>query len=309
MNKIFKYITCLLIVLISTITVTSSAENKIILKVNDEIITTVDILNEIKYLSIISNDFKKIDKNKKIELAKNSLIKQKIKFIEILKFRKSLNLKDNILENIIKSYFINLNISNLQDFEMYFEKQNLNTKYIKEKVIIETFWNKLIYEKFSKNVKINKSEIEVSVAKKEKYNEYLLSEIIFNIDENENLDQKINLIKKTIEDKTFSEAALIHSISESAKNGGKLGWIKESILSKIIKKEIKQIDIGEFTKPIVIPGGFIILKMENLREVKKYINLNEEIKNIIQKKTNDQLNIFSNIYLNKLKKSIQINEI
>ncbi len=309
MNKILKYSTYFTVFILLIITHISSAENKIILKVNNEIITTVDILNEIKYLSIISNDFKKIEKNKKIELARNSLIRQKIKFIEILKFRKNLNVDDSVFENIIRSYFINLNINNLKDFEIFFQSHSLNTKTIKEKVVIETLWNRLIYEKFSKNVKINKNEIEESIRKKENQNEYLLSEIIFNIDKKEDLDQKINLINKTINMKTFSEAALIHSISNSAKNGGKLGWIKENILSKIVKNEIKKIDIGEFTKPIVIPGGFLILKIENTREVKKSIDLNKEIKNIIKKKTNDQLNIFSNIYLNKLKKSIQINEI
>tara|TARA_Y100000996_G_scaffold189266_1_gene147924 strand:+ start:2244 stop:3173 length:930 start_codon:yes stop_codon:yes gene_type:complete len=309
MNKILKYSTYFTVFVLLIITHISSAENKIILKVNNEIITTVDILNEIKYLSIISNDFKKIEKNKKIELARNSLIRQKIKLIEILKFRKNLNVDDSVFENIIRSYFINLNINNLKDFEIFFQSHSLNTKIVKEKIVIETLWNRLIYEKFSKNVKINKNEIEESIKKKENQNEYLLSEIIFNIDKKEDLDQKINLINKTINMKTFSEAALIHSISSSAKNGGKLGWIKENILSKIVKNEIKKIDIGEFTKPIVIPGGFLILKIENTREVKKNIDLNKEIKNIIKKKTNDQLNIFSNIYLNKLKKSIQINEI
>ena len=70
-----------------------------------------------------------------------------------------------------------------------------------------------------------------------------------------------------------------------------------------------KIKIGEFTKPIVIPGGFLILYIENLREIKRDINFEREINNIIEKKTNDQLNQFSNIYINKIKKNIQLNEI
>ena len=284
-------------------------ENKIILKLNNEIITTVDILNEIKFLSIMNKEFKNIEKNKKIEIAKNSLIKQKIKFIEISKFKENIYLEDNILEEIIKNYFSNIKIDSIKNFEIFFEKENLNIEFVKEKIFINTFWNQLIYKKFSKNVKINKSEIEKNIKNKKKQREYLLSEIVFTIDNNENLEKKLELINKVINEKNFSEAALNFSISDTANNGGKLGWIKEEILNNKIKNEIKITEIGKFTKPIVIPGGFLILNIENIRENEKNIDVEKEIKNIVEEKTNDQLNRFSNIYINKLKKNIQFNEI
>ncbi len=296
-------------IFISIISNTNSAENKILFKLNNDIITSVDILNEIKYLSIINKDFVKLDKNRKIEIAKNSQIRQKIKSIEILKFRENLDLKNDVLENLIKNYFTNLKIKNLKDFEVFFKKQNLNIEFVKEKIIIDTMWKTLIYEKFSKSVKINEDEIKANIIKMEKQKEYLLSEIVFDINENSKLKEKINLIKKTINDKSFSEAAFIFSISDTSKDGGKVGWVKESMLSKIIKNEIKLINIGDFTNPIVIPGGFLILYIEDIKEVKNEINKEKEIKYIIEKKTNDQLNLFSNIYLNKIKKTIQINEL
>ena len=286
-----------------------SKENKIILKLNNEIITTVDILNEIKFLFIINNEFKNIDKNKKIEIAKNSLIKQKKKIIEILKFKESLDIEDNIFEEIVKSYFRNLNIDSIKNFEYFFEKQNLNTEFVRKKISINTYWNQLIYNKFSKNVKINKAEIERDIKNKKKQKEYLLSEIVFTIEKNENFKDKSKLIDSTIKEKSFSEAALNFSIADTANNGGKLGWIREEILNTKIKNEIKKIKIGNFTTPIVIPGGFLILNIENIRETEKNIDVEKEIKNIIEKKTNDQLNRFSNIYINKLKKNIQFNEI
>ncbi len=286
-----------------------SKENKIILKINNEIITTVDILNEIKFLSIMNNEFINIEKKKRIEIAKNSLIKQKIKFIEISKFKKDIILEEKIFEDIVKSYFRNFEIDDIESFELFFKKNNLNLEFVKKKIIVNTFWNQIIYKKFSKNVKINKFEIEKDIKNKKKQKEYLLSEIVFAIDNNENLEEKVKLINKIINEKNFSEAALNYSISDSANNGGKLGWIKEEILSGKIKKEIEITQIGKFTKPIVIPGGFIILSVENIRESEINIDINKEIKNIIEKKTNDQLNRFSNIYINKLKKDIQINEI
>lgn len=308
MIEIKKTTISLVIIFLLIISGVNSAENKILFKLNNNIITTVDILNEIKFLSIINKEFANLDKNKKIEIAKNSQIRQKIKFIEILKFRKNLNLDDDIFENIIKNNFLKFKINSLKEFEIFFEKQNLDTKFVKEKIAIDTFWKSFIYEKFSKNVIINKNEIKMDIAKMGKQKEYLLYEIVFDINENKELNKKINSIKKTINQKTFSEAAFIYSISDTSKNGGKLGWVKESMLSKTIKNEIKSISVGEFTDPIVIPGGFLILYIKETKEVKNEINQEEEIKNIIEKKTNDQLSLYSNIYLNKIKKTIQINE-
>ena len=304
-----KIIFLILFCLIFFTNKTFGKENKILIKINNEIITTVDILNEIKYLSIINKEFEKIEKNKKIEIAKNSLIKQKIKFIEISKFKKNVNLEDDIFENIVMSYYKNLKIDSIKNLEIFFKKENLNIEFIKEKISINTYWNQLIYKKFSKNVKINKSEIEKNIKNKKKQKEYLLSEIVFAVDSNKNYKEKLKLINKIIIEKNFSEAAFNYSISDTSSNGGKLGWIKEEILNSKIKNEIKMTKVGKFTKPIVIPGGFLILNIEKIKETEKNIDVEKEIKNIIDEKTNDQLNRFSNIYINKLKKNIQLNEI
>ena len=286
-----------------------SKENKILLKLNNEIITTVDVLNEIKYLSIINKEFKKIEKNRKIEIAKNSLIKQKIKFIEVTKFKKNISLDENLFENILKEYFKQFELNSIEEFQIFFEKNKINMEFIKKKISINTYWNQIIYKKFSKNVKINKIEIENDIKNKKKQKEYSLSEIVFTINEKETLKEKTEIINKTIDKKSFSEAALNYSISDSANNGGKLGWIKEEILNNKIKNEIKMTKVGKFTRPIILPGGFLILKIENIREIEKNLDVEKEIKNIINEKTNDQLNRFSNIYINKLKKNIEFNEI
>ncbi len=299
--------------LLSCLIILSSAslakENKILFRLNNEIITTIDILNEIKYLTILNNNFSQIEKKKKIDIAKNSLIKQKIKYIEILKFRKNLEIEENIFEQIIQKYFYNLKIKTINDYEVFFKNENLNPEFVKEKIIIETLWNKLIFDKFSKNVKIDQSEIENSIKKKKTQKEYLLSEIVFDIKQNEKLDEKLKSILKTFNEKNFSEAALIFSLSDSSNNGGKLGWIKENILSKQIREEITMRNIGEITKPITIPGGFLILYIENIKEIEIKIDFEKEIKNIIEEKTNTQLTQISNVYLNKIKKNIQIDEL
>ena len=284
-------------------------ENKILVKVNNKIITSVDILNEIKFLSFVNKEFKNIEKNQQIEIAKNSLIKEKVKSIEILKFRKNFDLEDKSFEKIIKNYFRNQNIENLIQFESLLKKNDLDIEFIREKISIDSFWRGLIYEKFNKNVKIDKVEIKKNILEKEKQNEYLLSEIVFTLNPEEKLDQKFEKIGDLIKKRNFAEAALNFSVSDTSVDGGKLGWIKENVLNKKIKNELRIINNGEYTNPIIIQGGFLILYKENFREIKKNLDINNEIENIIQKKTNDQLNRLSNIFLKKLRKNIQIYEL
>lgn len=308
-GKINKFILIILIYLCFFVNQINAKENKILLKVNNEIITSIDILNEIKYLSIINNQFEKSEKKIQIDIARNSLLREKIKIIELSKYKKKLKIDEKLLENIIIKYFSSFNINSLEDFKFFFNKQKISANFVIQKITVETLWNQLIYSKFYKNIKIDENEIVKSISNKKTQKEYLLSEILISENNSEDTENKLQLIKKTIKDKNFSEAALIYSVSETASKGGKLGWVKENVLNRKIKNELDLIKIGKLTNPIVIPGGLLILRIEDSREIEKNINIDSEIKNIIEKKTNDQLNRFSIIYLNKIKKDIVINEI
>jgi peptidyl-prolyl cis-trans isomerase SurA len=286
----------------------NSYENKIILKVNNEIITSLDILTEFEYLQIINSEFKNIKKNEAFKISKNSLIREKIKEIEIKRMIDEIKIEDKILENLLLNYFKDLGIKSMSEFEKFFLNKDINPGLIKKKITLEVLWNQLIYSKYQHNVKINKQLIINNLKKNDKQSEFLLSEILFDVNEGENLDSKFNLIQNSINEINFSQAALAHSISDTVNKGGKLGWIVESILSTNIHNELKQLKIGEHTKPILVPGGFLILKLLDVREIKKDFDLDKEVNKIIKKKTNQQLNRFSNIYFNKVKKDIIINE-
>ena len=308
MIKYTRYIILCFTCLLLSLTFANSSENKILFKVNNEIITSLDILNELQYLQIINKEFKNIKKEEAFQISKNSLIREKIKEIEIKKIIKDIKIKDQVLNNLILNYFKDLKITSIPEFEKFFLNKNINPNMIRKKITLEMLWNQLIYTKYKKNVKINKQLIIDDLKKNDKQSEFLISEILFNINENENVNDKLNDINNSIEKNDFSQTAVIYSISNTANKGGKLGWVKESILSKKILNELKKLKIGEHTNPILVPGGFLILKLLDLREISKDFDLNKEIKKIVDEKTNQQLNRFSNIYFNKVKKDTTINE-
>ena len=284
-------------------------ENKILFKINNETVTTIDVFNEIKYLTLLNEEFKKFKKNEIFEIAKDSVIREKIKEIELKKFFKKIELDKKFIEKFAIDYFSKFNINSYKDLEKLLTVNKLKIEDIEEKITIQLMWNEIITKKYSQNIKIDKKSIREEISKKRIQDEFLISEIVFNVNNKNELNKKFKNIKDEIEQNSFSKAAIVHSISSSSFNGGEIGWIKESSLSNKIKNEIKNIQIGEITKPIKIPGGFIILKIENMRKIQLELDDNEEAEKIVRRKTNEQLNQFSNIYFNKIKKNVRIDEL
>ena len=305
--KIYKGLTYFLIILFFN--QSNALENKILLKINNEIISTIDVYNETKYLSLLNKDLINLEKNKIFEISKNSLIREKIKEIEILKNYKKLDLDEKYLDQIMNNYSKKMGFENVGKFRKNIEINGLDFETIQNKIKIELYWNQLIVKKFLKDVKIDKNKIKEELAKNLTQKELLLSEIVFNIDTKSNLEKKLEFIQKDIKTKGFSNAALIHGISDTANNGGKLGWIKLSSLNTKIKSEIKNIKVGDISNPIVVPGGFLILKIVDQRDVKNNLDINKAIELAVNEKTNEQLNKLSIVYYNKIKKDIQINAI
>ena len=305
----FKVITrLLLIVWFSLSNQVNSFENKILLKIDNEIVTSVDLLNEINYLTMVNTNLNNLEKKTIFEISKNSIIREKIKLIELSKYFEELNIENEYYDILLNNFIKRLNLNSKNELKNLVNDLNLPFELIEKKLKVEFFWNQLILSKFSEDVKINEEEIRNKLAQNSYQKEFLISEILFNLEKNEKLSEKFEKIKKEIELNGFGNAALVYSISSSSDNNGKLGWIKNNSLSKKIREEIKKIGLGDFTNPIVIPGGFLILMIAEERQTKIETNIDQELKLITNEIANKQLNQFSNIYLNKIKKEIQINE-
>ena len=283
-------------------------ENKILLKVNNELITSIDILNEINYLTSVNQNIDNLEKNKVFEIARNSLIKDKIRKIALLSIVEKIEITDDDFERVLISNYSNTGLKTIKEISDHINRYNISDELIREKMTINAIWNQFIYDKYSKNIKINIPELKEEILKNENQIEYLLSEIVFNLDKGQSLNEKFISIKKAIDQNGFENSALEYSISETSTSGGNIGWVSESSINKNILKKISKIDINNYTEPITIPGGFLIIKLNNKRITKREIEMDDELKKIVKIKTNEQLNQFSNIFLNKIKKDVIINE-
>ena len=306
-----KNLKLILIVIVILFNYKSSlaVENKIIIKVNNEIITSIDISKEVNYLKILNPSIEKLEKERIFSISKNSLIRDKIKQITLLKFIDKIYLEEKYLNELISSLYKRKNLNNLDEYKLFLKKNNLDLDYIKKKITIERLWNEMIFQKFNNKVKINKEQIKNEILKNPD-EELLLSEILISKLKKDLLIKKYQKIEIDIQKDGFKNAALIHSISDSSKNGGKIGWINKNSLNKSILKELSKIKIGEYTRPILTPSGYLILKIENKKKNQtNATDLDNKINRAIRLKTNQQLNQYSNIYLNKLMKDMVINEL
>ncbi len=301
----------ILIIFFLLINKNAVSENKlyIIAKVNHEIITNYDVETESNYLKLLNPNLNQLDKNRVFGIAKNSLINQIIKKKQLMKI---FNFEENqsTVNQIFKDFYTNLNFSNEKEFEqMLKNKKSYSLFEVKEKIKVDFLWNKLIYNLHNKEIKIDKKKILEKIKNSSQYkNQYLLSEIFFNRDKNESLENKISKIKKSINDVGFNNTASLYSLSETASVGGKIGWIKEENLSPKILEELYKINPGEITNIIKIGNNFLILKIDEIKKNKIEINKEIKLKEMIDFEKNRQLNQFSNIYFNKIKINYSVDE-
>ena len=288
-----------------------SIENKILLKIENQIITSLDVRNEYNYLIALNPVIQNSNEDEIIKFSKKSIIQEKIKQIEIRKNFKESKIEQKFLEQILKNVYTKIGINNLNDFKKYLKANNVDFKIVKKKLETEALWNKLILIKFSSKIKIDEENIRKKLQKdNDKYlKSYLLSEIFFEVSNLKNLDKKFSEISNTIKNKGFDFAALKYSSSSTSNLGGKLDWINENSLNKSIKNVIKDKEINDFTKPIRVPGGFLILQVNEIKNTKIKIDIDKELKKIVNYEKNNQLNQYSIIYFNKIKKNLEIREL
>jgi len=307
-----KYILILLFFFVLLSNYSSNAtETHVVLKVNNKIITNIDIKKESRYLVALSPDLKNIDNNILMKLSKDSIVREKIKENELNKYF-DLSIKNKFIDKIVVNYYQSMGMKSKNEFENYLTKNDLKYNEIEYKIGIEAAWNDMIYQKFKNQIKIDKNkikkELKKNISEKKSQNIYLISEILFSANSVEGLKKKNAEISKSIEEIGFHKTANIFSISDSSKIGGKIGWINEAQLNDTIKKEITNLKVGEHSKPITIPGGLLIVNLEDKKKTEISTNFEEELKKKIYNEQNSQLKQFSEIHYKKIYKNSIISE-
>ena len=310
MQKLLIFISVLVL---SFVNLAKAKDIKILFKLENEIITNQDVIDELNYLVSLNNNLISLEKNKLNEIAISSVIKEKIKYLELKKYFKIDENTKEVDSIVLKELNKRLKIDELENIKKYFLLYKLNLNQVKFKIRVELFWNKLIYDKYINKVSVNKKELKNKVLNdfknKELIDEYFLKEILFNLEENENLEKKYIDIKNTIKSTGFENAANIYSVSDTSKFGGEIGWVNKLQLSKKITNQLDKIEIGDLTNYIPAGNNYLIIKLDNKRKIKSEINLDKEIELLLQKETDRQLNQYSINFFNRLKKNIFIYEL
>ena len=314
MIKIFKKLIYSYFLIAISFSVVGS-EIKILYKINNDVITSYDVKNESMYLKALNKNLENIPDEELSKTAIQSLIREKIKKDEIervfeIDYERAMNSND--INNIIKNLYSNLNFNSDKDFYNYLKENNVTERNLKQKLVIEQMWNQLIVNKYNRLIKINQDDINKKVDeiinKNKEVTIFNLSEIVFLEKNKKENEEKYREIKKSIKEIGFDETAILYSISESAKLGGKIGWINENQISKKISNEISKIAIGEYSEIINTAGGNIILKLNDKKKEITGIDREKEIKKLIRFKKNQLFTEYSIIYYKELENKAYLNE-
>ena len=310
MIKLFRILLVFLL-FFNYATKTFSNDNiKIKIKINNEIVTNFDLKREKNYLIALNPNLKELKNELQNKIAKDSIVREIIKKKEIEKFF-NLNQKNEMINIFIKRLYTNLGFVDELSFENYLVQYNWTINEVKKKIEIESLWNQLIYEKYRNQVKIDEIKLKEKIKSDQKNDFrilYNLSEIVFVIEKNKTYENTIKSIDSSIIEIGFENTANLYSVSESSNVGGKIGWVDSNSLSSNLTNSIKNLKIGEYTKPVKIGSRFIILKINDVKNEKKIIDSEKELKNLIKIEENRQLNNFSKIYFDKLQINTKINE-
>ena len=305
-----KFFFFLIIYYFSTSYSFSNISLKIVMKINNEIITSYDIEQEKNYLLALNPNLKQISENQLLMVAKKSLTKEIIRKIEILKYIE-LNQDNPQIESVLNNLIKKLNFTNKNEFENYLQNFDVSIDDLIKKIEIENEWKNMIYSKYNKSVNIDKSGLILKVENLSNNNfifEYNLSEIVFTNLNKSSYKDEFNNIKNSIISNGFENTANLYSISDSSKVGGKIGWVAKNNLSILIINELEKLSKGEYSSPIKIGNNFLILKINETRKTPKKIDKKAELDKMILIETTKQLDKFSNIFYNKIKLNAKISE-
>ena len=281
------------------------------MKINDQIVTSYDLEKESNYLLALNPKLSEISKNDLLKLAKRSMIKEMVRKSEILKY-KEIKLENDQIDNVLRNIIQNLEFSSQSQFENYLKDFGISVDDLRNKIGIENEWKNLVYSKYSTSIKIDKENLIDKIEKsnkKERFIEYNLSEIVFIKKQNISLKDQSKEILESIEINGFENTANIYSVSDSSKIGGKIGWVKKNNLSLEINRELDNLKINSHSNPIKVGNNYLILKINDTKEITLKIDKQKELNRMIMIETSKQLDKFSNIFYNKIKLNSVISEL
>lgn len=310
----------LLIIFINFLLIQSSIlfgkDIKIVYKINDTIVTNYDIDYELSYLSALNKNLKNLPKKDIILSAEKSIIREIIKKNQIEKiynidYQRAIN--DTMITDLVTNFRSSLGYNDEISFKNYLAENNIDYNDLKKKFVIERFWNQLIFDKYNSLFTIDKNKIDTKVENIIKNNleivTYNLSEIVFSAKDEFEINKIYLDIKESIDKVGFNETASLYSISDSAKLGGKIGWVNENQISEKIKQIIENLDQNELSEPFVTAGGIIILKLNEKKSTSIEIDKEKEIERIIQSEKNKFFNEYSLIYFKELENKAYVEKL
>jgi len=276
--------------------------------VGNQAITKSDIVNEIKVILILNNISYSDEKRDELQkMAIKAIVRRTVKEFELNKYsflEYSITDFNNELNRLADR--INMDVETLKNI---CAANNLDFLIVEQQIKIELLWNSLMFHLFKNRLTINSNEIEDQLKlnqNKKNILEFLISEIVIKSMPQEEFESKINELKLKIEVEGFENTAMNESISQTAVNGGDLGWLNENEISTKFRSKIFNTPTGGISEPIILQEGVLIFKVRDRREKNNTMSL-EELKNeLVNTEKSKILNMYAISHYDNLRRSVTV---
>ena len=165
-----------------------SVINNVIATIDNSIITELDLKKEIEFIKFINKSEIKDNSEKIRQNIIESLIDRTIKKIEIDNAKIEITEKE--IENYTYNYLINYKIND-EILNSFLITQQIEKNYLKNLIIVEIGWTKLIRQIYESRININITEINEEIKKESKNSEdsEKLKNQIINVEKNKVLNK------------------------------------------------------------------------------------------------------------------------
>jgi len=283
-------------------------KDSLFITVGSKAITRSDIVNEIKIILITNAKVFSEEQRKQLEtVAMQSVIKRAIKNTELEKFN-FLTYDRNDLDRELIRISKNINMDPMM-LKNTFEANDVDFSILIKQIETELLWNSLIFQLYKNKLEINADEIEEELAtlQKKKIREYLVSEIVIKLVDNNQIKTEVENLKNKIKNEGFENVAMKYSISDTAIKGGDLGWVNENSVNEKLKLKLTETPIGEISDPMLLPDGILMFKIRDKREMKEFKNLEEAKNQIVKDEKKKILKMHSLSHYDKVRRKLAIN--
>lgn len=239
--------------------------------VNDDLISVFDLESRVRWV-VLTTGIKPDNQNQRriIQQVLREMVDERLRLQEA--DRLGIRVTDREIDQEIDQLAARNNFT-AEQFSQQLNQRGVDMNSVRTLIKASLAWNKVAQRQLRRQIEITDEEVDETLDRlRESLNEpqKKLHEIFLSVNapdqESETLQTAERIIQQAREGADFSGLARAFSQSNSASEGGDIGWVAVSQLPPDLQADVENLQKGEISQPIKTFAGFYILYVADIRQ-------------------------------------------